>query len=121
MGILQERENNKSDKDYIEAGLAIYARYGSKNPFNTNLSNDEVRKITSAQLLSLLHNLTNYEHTITYYGPNTIAGFTGDIRKLHHLPKEFIAEPAAKKYIPIPTISNEVYFFDYDMVQSDVT
>ncbi|MGO4876623.1 M16 family metallopeptidase [Pedobacter psychrotolerans] len=119
--ILQDRENSKTDKDYIKVGLESYALYGAKNPFNNNISNNEVKEITSAQLLSLLHNLTKYKHIIAYYGPETMAEFTSGISKLHHLPKAFIPKPAAKEYIPVPTDSNEVYFFDYDMVQAEVS
>ncbi|WP_431292251.1 M16 family metallopeptidase [Pedobacter sp. P26] len=120
-GILQDRDNNKSDKDYIQAGLNSYAQYGPKNPFNTILGSNEIRNISSAQLLSLLHNFSNYKHTITYFGPETMAGLTPGLGKLHHLPKTFLTEPIAKKYMPIPTDTNEVYFVDYDMVQAEVS
>jgi predicted Zn-dependent peptidase len=119
--IIQERENSKSDKDYIKAGLESYALYGAKNPFNNNISNNEVKDITSAQLLSLLHGLTKYKHIVTYYGPETMVEFTAGLKRLHHLPESFIPEPAAKKYIPVPTDTNEVYFVDYDMVQAEVS
>ncbi|SDG50483.1 Predicted Zn-dependent peptidase [Pedobacter terrae] len=119
--ILQERENNKSDKDYIQAGLNSYSQYGPKNPFNTNLSNDEIRKISSAQLLSLLHSFNDYKHTITYFGPKSMAGLRDGLTKFHHLPKAFLAEPAVRKYAPLPTDTSEVYFVDYEMVQAEVS
>lgn len=118
--IIQERENSKSDKEYIQSGLTAYAMYGPKNPFNTNLSNEEVLSISSAQLLSVLHNFCRYKHTITYYGPETLAAFTVGLRKLHQLPVVFVPAPEAKKFNPVPTNTSEVYFVDYDMVQSEV-
>ncbi|MCX2584451.1 M16 family metallopeptidase [Pedobacter sp. MR22-3] len=119
--IFQERENSKSDKDYIQAGLKSYAQYGPKNPFNTNLSNDEIRSISSAQLLSQLHNFSKYKHIVTYFGPETMDVFTAGLRKLHYLPKEFLPEPVARKYSSVLTDTNEVYFVNYDMVQAEVS
>ena len=118
--ILKSRENNKLNKSAILGGLMNYAQYGSTNPFNSTLSNDEVKNITSDQLISTLHNINNFKHTITYYGPQTLEAFTQSIGKLHKLPAEFTPEPPAKKFTYTNNTTNQVYFADYDMVQSEI-
>jgi predicted Zn-dependent peptidase len=118
--ILKSRENNKLNKGAILNGLMSYAQYGPVNPSNYTLSNDEIKAVTSDQLLYILHNVNNYKHTITYYGPQTLSAFTADIAKLHKLPAEFTPAVPAKEFTYTSNTSNQVYFADYDMVQSEI-
>ena len=118
--ILKSRENNKLSKGQIMNGLTSYAQYGSVNPFNTVLTNDEVKNIKSDDLIYLLKNLNNYEHVITYYGPKDITTFSAEIKKQHLLPKEFTPTAAAKVYTYTTQNTNQVYFANYDMVQSEI-
>lgn len=118
--ILKSRENNKLNKSAILGGLMNYAQYGPTNPFNTTLSNEEVKSMTSGQLVDILHNINNFKHTITYYGPQTLEAFAESIGKLHKLPSAFSPEPAAKKFTYTNNTTNQVYFADYDMVQSEI-
>lgn len=118
--ILKNRENNKLNKGQIMNGLTSYAQYGSVNPFNNVLSNDEVKNIKSEDLIYLLKNLNNYEHVITYYGPKDLATFSADIKKQHLLPKEFTPAAPAKEYTYTTQNANQVYFANYDMVQSEI-
>ncbi len=118
--ILKSRENNKLNKAQIMNGLTSYAQYGSINPFNNVLSNDEVKNIKSEDLIAMIHNLTNYEHVITYYGPKDLASFTTDVKKVHLMPKEFTPAASAKVYTYTTQDANKVYFANYDMVQSEI-
>jgi predicted Zn-dependent peptidase len=118
--ILKTRENNKLNKGAIMNGLTTYAQYGSVNPFNNVLTNDEVKNIKSADLISILHNLTNYEHVVTYYGPKDLTTFTADIKKVHLMPKEFTPAAPAKVYTYTTQTANQVYFANYEMVQSEI-
>lgn len=118
--ILKVRENNKLNKGQIMNGLMSYAQYGAVNPFNNVLSNEEVKNLKSADLLNLLHNLTNYEHVVTYYGPKDVASISAELKGLHPLPTEFTPAAPAKVYAYAPTLANQVYFANYDMVQSEI-
>jgi predicted Zn-dependent peptidase len=100
--------------------LMSYAQYGASNPSNYILTNNEVNNITSADLLAILHNVNNYEHTITYYGPQSLPEFTANISKLHKLPATFTPEPPVKRFVYTNNATNQVYFADYDMVQSEI-
>ncbi|TKC03682.1 M16 family metallopeptidase [Pedobacter frigoris] len=118
--ILKSRENNKLNKNAILGGLMAYAQFGSDNPVNFTLSNEEIKNITSEQLLDILHHVNNYKHTVTYYGPKTLAELSASISKLHTLPKEFEIAAPTKKFNYTNTTTNNVYFADYDMVQSEI-
>lgn len=118
--ILKSRENNKLNKGAILSGLMSYAQYGPSNPYNFVLSNDEVKGMTSEQLLYILHNINNYKHTIIYYGPQTLSAFTADIAKIHKLPTEFTPAAPAKTFTYTDNATSQVYFADYDMVQSEI-
>lgn len=118
--ILKSRENNKLNKSQIMNGLTSYAQYGSVNPFNNVLSNDDVKNMKSEDLISLIRNLTNYEHAITYYGPKDLPTFVAEVKKAHLMPKEFTEAAPAKVYTYTTQDANKVYFANYDMVQSEI-
>lgn len=118
--ILKSRENNKLNKGQIMSALTSYAQYGSLNPFNNVLTNDEVKNIKAEDLIYILHNLNNYEHVVTYYGPKDQVSFSVDLKKQHLLPKEFTPAAPAKVYTYTAQDANKVYFANYDMVQSEI-
>ena len=118
--ILKSRENTKLNKSAILSGLMSYAQYGAKNPVNYVLTNDEVKQMTSAQLLDILHNINKYKHSINYYGPQTLDVFTKNIEKVHVLPASFTEIAPAQKFTYTENKDNQVYFANYDMVQSEI-
>jgi predicted Zn-dependent peptidase len=118
--ILKSRENTKLNKGAILSGLTSYAQYGAENPTNFVLTNEEVKQITSAQLLDIIHKMNDYKHSINYYGPEALEVFTKNIEKVHHLPAKFTEAAAAKKFAYATDTENKVYFANYDMVQSEI-
>jgi predicted Zn-dependent peptidase len=118
--ILKSRENTKLNKAAILSGLMSYAQFGSKNPTNFVLSNEELQQITSAQLLDILHHINETKHSINYYGPQAIDVFTKNIEKVHALPKAFTETAPAQKFTYTANKDNQVYFANYDMVQSEI-
>ena len=118
--ILKSRQNTKLNKGAILNGLVSYAQYGAKNPTNNVLTNDEVNKITSQELMYIFHNINNYKHTITYYGPKTLTDFQMEIVKVHSLPKAFTPAAPATEFTYTNNTTNNVLFADYDMVQSEI-
>ncbi|MET4140605.1 insulinase family protein [Pedobacter sp. UYP1] len=118
--ILKSRENTKLNKAAILSGLMSYAQYGPKNPSNFVLSNEEVQQLTSAQLLDVLHHINETKHSINYYGPESIDVFTKNIEKVHALPKVFTETTPAQQFVYTDTKDNQVYFANYDMVQSEI-
>lgn len=118
--ILKSRENNKLNKGAILSGLMSYAQYGTNNPTNFVLSNEEVKQLTSAQLLDVIHHISTFKHTINYFGPETLDVFTKNIEKVHQLPGTFTEAAPAQKFTYTNNMDNQVYFANYDMVQSEI-
>ena len=114
------RANNKLNKQIIALALRNYATYGAANPFNYVLTNKEMRSIKATDLTDLLHNLENYEHKITYYGPQPLTTLTAKMQALHKIPASWTANAAAVKFERTKQTNNQVLFTDYDAVQAEV-
>lgn len=117
--LAKSRTDAKLNKGAILGGLTSYARFGAKNPYNYTLSNDELDKISSEELVNTLHNLYKYSHKILYYGPKPLAALAVSLKKDHKLPAAFSAAPAKASFTPTAQTSNEVLFADYKMVQAE--
>ena len=118
--LMKSRTDAKLNKSTIMNGLVSYARFGSANPFNNVLSNDEVNAATTDELVGLLHNLDLYPHKILYYGPKPLLQLTAGLSLVHKLPASFKPVNAAAKFIPVNQERNQVLFADYNMVQSEI-
>ncbi len=119
--ILKSRADSKLNKTALARALNNYAIYGPKNPYNYQLSNEELNAISAQQLTDILHGLFNYKHTIIYYGPKPLNNFVAEIKTLHKVPAKFTPAPAAIKFDKIENKENHVLFVPYDMVQSEIT
>ncbi|TAE39190.1 MAG: insulinase family protein [Runella slithyformis] len=120
--LTKQRNDAKLNKQAIMSGLRSYATYGSQNPFNNVLSNDEIKAITAQQLVDLLRGLFNYPHKIIYYGPAEMAAFKADMRQLHPQSNNGLnGLPGSKLFSKRATEKNEVLFAHYEMVQADIS
>lgn len=117
---LKSRANNKLNKAAIASGLQSYAMYGNKNPFNYTLTNDELKALNAKHLVDLLHNLTSYEHRVSYYGPQPLTALTTSLQKLHKLPAKWVSNLDGINFKRINQTSNKVLFANYDAVQSEI-
>lgn len=118
--LAKSRADAKNNKAQIMQGLTSYARYGASNPFNNVLSNDELKNITSKELVDILHEMFDHSHRILYYGPETVGALTTSLKNNHKMPGMFKPEPAAKVFAFTTQTQNEVLFANYDMVQSEI-
>ncbi|MBA4166254.1 MAG: insulinase family protein [Chitinophagaceae bacterium] len=119
--LLKSRADAKANKQNIARGLVSYAIYGEKNPFNYQISSDELNAVTSSKLVDILHNIFKYRHTIIYYGPQKLDAFVKDIKVAHAVPAEFLEAPEAVKFEKKDNTKNRVLFTPYDMVQVEIT
>jgi predicted Zn-dependent peptidase len=117
--INKSRADAKNNKAAIMQGLINYARYGADNPFNYAQSLD-LNSITSAELVDMIHDLSNHSHRILYYGPETLGTLTTSLKAVHKMPELFKPAPAAKVFTFTDQTQNKVLFADYDMVQSEI-
>lgn len=117
----KQREDAKKNKGAIlYSGLRNYAKYGKTNPFNDQLPNEQLDKITSSELIDIIHNLTNYKHSVFYYGKSEMDNAYNNIKASHSLPAQLTMVENPVKYPELPTKENLVYFVDYDMVQTEL-
>ncbi|RPD40246.1 M16 family metallopeptidase [Chitinophaga barathri] len=114
------RSDNKLNKAQILSGLRSYATYGAKNPFNNQLSTEELNSLTAAELVAILHELPAYRHTVIYYGPDELSTASAKITKLHQQPGSFKEDMPQLKFEKTVMANNKVLFADYDMVQAEV-
>ncbi len=118
--LLKSRSDSKLNKGSIMSALTSYATYGAKNPFNDVLTDEEIRNVSGEELLSILKGLLDYEHTLIYYGPESLTNYKKSIAELHTVPTSFKAIPTPVKYNKIAQTENQVIFADYEMVQADI-
>lgn len=117
--LLKSRANNKLSKQAIATALGMYALYGHSNPFNYTLTDEEIKSVKAEELVSLLHSLMNYQHTVLYYGPQSFNDFTTNIRQ-YQPTGSWTVIPAAVNFKRVGQKSNQVLFADYDAVQAEV-
>jgi predicted Zn-dependent peptidase len=118
--LMKSRANAKTSKGAISQALRNYALYGAENPFNYVLSNEEIQKLSASDLTNMLHSLMNYQHKITYYGPQTLPQVTAKLKKEHTMPTAWIKNPNAVKFTRLNQTGNQVLFADYDAVQAEI-
>jgi predicted Zn-dependent peptidase len=118
---IKSRNDALLNKNMVFRGaLQAYAAYGPVNPFNDVLSNEELRAITAQELIDIIKSLTGYKHRVMYYGPETGGDIAVQLKKLHKTPSKLMDYPAEKRYEPLPSKENVIYYVDYDMVQAEI-
>lgn len=120
-GMLKERANDKlSKRKILFSALGNYAIYGAKNPYNDVISDKALKSVDPAKLTEMLRGLTDYEHRILFYGPQSVEDAVAVLEKEHQLPEALMPLPAPKSYEQIPTEKNQVFYVNYDMVQTEL-
>lgn len=119
--ILKDRSNDKEDQNQILwSGMMNYGLYGEESAFRNIIPEEKLRNIAPLALTDLVKNLYNYEHEIFYYGKRPMNELSTILKEKHKIPETLtpIAEPIKYKVKDIK--QNEVYFVNYDMVQSNI-
>jgi predicted Zn-dependent peptidase len=121
MDVLKKREDAKLSKQTIlYSGMANFAKYGAKNAFTNQLSEEELMAVSSEELLSIIHNLTSYEHRVLYYGPKEVDEASSSISELHQIPSALQTIPEGGEYAELDINKTSVYVVDYDMQQAEI-
>lgn len=119
--LLQLRENAKRDRQIIvREALTDFALYGARSPFTHRLSKDELRALDAEKLTTRLREIRNLDHWLYYYGPAPIAKIVRLLEQYHHAP--VIRQPAgpAVELTQLPTETDQVFFLDFPIVQTDL-
>ena len=110
----KSRMDAKSNQRSNFNALVQYGLYGPYNSQRNQLSPAQLRQINPQELLDLLKNLKNYEHTVLYYGPMTAQDMAKAVTENHKTVAELQAVPEGKHYELQPTPENEIVIAPYD-------
>ena len=119
-GVLKERSNNKMNKDFIlQVALVNYGKYGKNSAFTDIIQEKEMRAQNPDELMDLVKELGTYKQRILYYGKSDLNTAMATILKQHPIPDQPKEYSEATRYPEADFTSNQVYFIDYDMVQTN--
>ena len=110
----KSRIDAKSNQRSNFNALVQYGLYGPYNSQRNQLSPEQIRQLDPQELLDLLKNLKNYEHTVLYYGPMTAEEMAKAVTENHQTVAELQAVPQGKHYEMQPTPENEILIAPYD-------
>lgn len=120
MDILKKRDDAKLNKyEILYAGLFSYGKYGKNSPYTNILSNEEIKNLTSAELVDIIKKLTSYEHKVLYYGNNSPEEIVSILNKYHTVTGALSPIPTPVKFEELESNKN-VYVVDYDMKQAEI-
>ena len=115
--ILESREIAKKDKARIMTALGNYAKYGEFSRFTDVISEERLKEIRSEEMTQKMKNLLQMPYQIFFYGQ--------DFLNFKEYSKIFVEDETLqippRKIYPEPATTGEVYFTDYDMVQTEMT
>jgi len=119
-GVLKERSNNKMNMDFIlHVALNNYGKYGKNSAFTDILQEKEMRSLNPDDLTGLVKELGTYKHKILYYGKTGMDNAITIVSKQHPIAEQLKEYTVATKYPEAGFLSKQVYFVDYDMVQTN--
>ena len=111
---LKSRANAKQDQRTCFDYLYYYAVYGPHNVRRDDMTEEQLRQANSQQLLNLLSELSQLQHTVLYYGPLTQQQLTDQLTKSHQTPKQLKAVPKGQPFTKEQTPQNEVWIAPFD-------
>ncbi len=104
----------KSNQQQNFQCLVSYGVYGPYNPRRNMLTTQQLLDTNPQDLLDLLKNLNQYEHTVLYYGPLSEQEFSKVIADNHRTQGELLPVPEGRHYVMQPTPENEILLAPYD-------
>lgn len=117
--IAKGRQDSKTQKgNILWNGLMSYGMYGDNSPLRNIYTIGELQAVNPQELVDKIKELRNFKQRIFYYGKDVDAAIAS-INKNHKIQGELLDYPEEVKYVQKETGGN-VYFVDYDMVQSEM-
>lgn len=119
--ILKRRQDAKlSKQEILNNAMYNYGVYGPKSPYNNILSEEELRQVKSAELISILKELFSYKHRILYYGPMRDNRLVQVLNSQHKVPAALKEIPAPAQFQELEMEKTKVYIVNYDMKQAEI-
>jgi predicted Zn-dependent peptidase len=110
----KQRMDAKADQQTNFQYLVQYGLYGPYNPYRNAMNGKQLAETDPQTLLDLLKNLSQYEHTLLYYGPMTEQELVNTVTQSHSVPEKYLPAPEPKHYTMQATPENEILLAPYD-------
>ena len=111
---LKQRDDNKKDQRTCFDYLYYYAVYGPHNMRRDDMTAEQLRQANPQELINLLGNLCNMEHSVLYYGPMNEKELNAVLTKEHKTPKKMLPVPVGKPFEMTKTPNTEIWIAPYD-------
>lgn len=112
--IAKDRANGKTDQRTCFRKLRSYGSFGKYSNALNIMTDEQLNAQNPQQLLDELKTLSNIQHEITYFGPDTQQQLMTLMAKEHKTSKNLLPAPVGKDYVRLTTPSNRVLFAHYD-------
>lgn len=118
---LKERSDNVKDKNNIlYGGLLNYGKYGERSPLRNILSSEELKAVKPMELITLIKGINTHHHRMFYYGKRSPDAVVALLDKVHKTPAALQSWPQPAPYVELATDKDQVYYVNYDMVQTEL-
>ena len=112
--VMKSRENRKQDQRTCFDYLYHYALYGSHNIRRDDMTEQQLRETKPQELLNLLADLRNMEHSVLYYGPMSEQELSDLLALEHPTPQQLKPVPQGKPFTRELTPKSEIWIAPYD-------
>ena len=112
--ITKGREDAKKNQRNYYATLWQYGIYGPRNSYRDIVSEQELKDTDPQVFIDLVKKLSNYEHSVNYYGPLSVNELTAIIDKTHQTAKTLQAVPKNNYYVKQEAKENEIWIAPFD-------
>ena len=114
--MLKSRNDAKLSQSSCFSALQKYVMYGPEYIRKTTLTDEQIKTITSEELLSKIRDLVSHRHEVLYYGPASEEEVAAIISNHHKVAEDL--KPLEKRYPVLrKTDANKVYLAQYDAKQ----
>ena len=111
---LKQRGDVKKNQRVYFNTLFYYGTMGERNAYRDQMSEQQLKETNPQVFVDLLKNLSNYQHSVLYYGPMEVAELSAIINKTHQTGKKLAAVPENKGYEYQTAVKDEIWLAPYD-------
>jgi len=119
--ILDERETERKSPPSINTALVLYNRHGEESPTLEVPTAEELRTLTTQELLARVRDIPRTEHTITYVGPRDPDELERILARSLPVSAEGLKQVPPHRFRRVrPVEETEILFVDQKTAQSEI-
>ncbi len=112
--VKKSREDQMDDQKSNFRALSSYAIYGAESVRKGMMTNAELDACSPKELVDLIKHLSDYQHTVEYYGPAALKTVIAQVDKVHQTAKKRLQPLQSTEPMEQTTTQNEVVIAPYD-------